>query len=300
MFSKKAFARSPIFLNLSLLLACAAATAEKGPHDAANSLRSGEVDTECLFGSSFRELLDGLSSVTVAGDTEMTSVENLEPLTREQLVLAVQQSSHTDVRTPEEAISRVDQQRVRLLGLWDVEGSRAFTAFEYGVGDNSYGAIFERGTTTIVASIHDGDFLGCSVQPGRCLFGPTFRDLAESGAFELRRTLVIRKANLAMLSSAETAQLHETLRQTYGNELDLPSALASADRGEVNQFTFRVVATGATIVAYEHGAGDTSVGALFDGESTTAVAVISDGAIEQCRLFATLGATAKSRFRPFK
>jgi hypothetical protein len=127
----------------------------------------------CLFGSSFYELYHGGSpGLEIAGEEQITSIEELyEPLWQKQLVLAVQQSSHSDVTTPEAALSRVDQQTVRRLWLFDREAARAFTVYEYGAGDNSYGAVFEHCTTTIVAKIHDGDFLECSVHPAQCLLG---------------------------------------------------------------------------------------------------------------------------------
>jgi hypothetical protein len=87
--------------------------------------------------------------------------ELADDVERAQLVLAVQQSSHSDVRTPSEALARVDQREVRRLELHERAGVGAFTVFEYGVGDNSYGAVFARGALPVLASIHDGDLLDC-------------------------------------------------------------------------------------------------------------------------------------------
>lgn len=107
---------------------------------------------------------------------EITKVAQLGDATsREQLVLAVQQSSHSDVTTPEEALSRVEQQTVRRLWLFDSAGARSYTAYEYGVGDNSYGAIFARGPLEIAAGIHDGGLLNCTAHRAQCLLPATYQ-----------------------------------------------------------------------------------------------------------------------------
>ena len=78
----------------------------------------------------------------------------------EQIIEAVRQSSH-EPTTVEEAFAAVDQNEINLTELWDASARRAFTAYEYGAGDNSYGAIFAQGTTTIAARIGDGDLYDC-------------------------------------------------------------------------------------------------------------------------------------------
>jgi hypothetical protein len=60
-----------------------------------------------------------------------------------------------------EAFAAVDQGEIAFTELWDASARRAFSAYEYGAGDNSYGAIFVHGTTTLAASIGDGDLSGC-------------------------------------------------------------------------------------------------------------------------------------------
>lgn len=50
---------------------------------------------------------------------------------------------------------------MRRIELREAAGTRRFTVYEYGVGDNSYGAFFSAGSTELVAAIHDGDLLDC-------------------------------------------------------------------------------------------------------------------------------------------
>ena len=74
----------------------------------------------------------------------MTNTEHIEQL----YVFAVYM-----LGSREQAFAAVDQQVIRRVDLYDEAGGRAFTAFEYGAGDNSYGAIFVAGTKTRAASI---------------------------------------------------------------------------------------------------------------------------------------------------
>lgn len=118
----------------------------------------------CLFGEVFSDIRDN-PALSLEREVWLRSIAEVTPLQAEQLLRAVQQSSHTDVTTAEEALSRVDQQEVRLIELTEIASGRAFSVFEYGVGDNSYGAFFAREDAAVLASIHDGDLLACGVHP---------------------------------------------------------------------------------------------------------------------------------------
>ena len=48
-----------------------------------------------------------------------------------------------------------------VVGSWTSD-DRSVT-YDYGAGDNVYGAIYTAGTTTLAAEIHDGDFYACSL-----------------------------------------------------------------------------------------------------------------------------------------
>ena len=62
-----------------------------------------------------------------------------------------------------QALARVDQQEVRVITFHELTSGLPFAVYEYGVGDNSYGAYFARDNAEVVASIHDGDILNCSI-----------------------------------------------------------------------------------------------------------------------------------------
>jgi hypothetical protein len=119
------------------------------------------LPTPCLFGEQFSDLRDHPTLAVVSEVWIRTEAQLANDVERAQLVLAVQQSSHTDVRSPSEALASVDEQEVRRLELQARTGPGAFTVFEYGAGDNSYGAIFARGSLDVLASIHDGDLVDC-------------------------------------------------------------------------------------------------------------------------------------------
>jgi Proprotein convertase P-domain len=122
--------------------------------------------TKCVFGTTFRRVREGLT-VKVERARVVSDVSQLSALEGEQLVDALHASTHTDVTTPEEALAAADQHEVNILRVWDTSNARAFVAFEYGAGDNSYGRIYPLTSAIAVASIQDGDLENCTVLPGR-------------------------------------------------------------------------------------------------------------------------------------
>jgi hypothetical protein len=116
----------------------------------------------CLFGEQFADIRTS-TTLELTSETWISSVDPLSELEAEQVVIAVQQSSHSDVTTAGEALARVDQQEIRRIELCERATGREFVVLEYGAGDNSYGAFFARESVEVLASIHDGDLLDCSV-----------------------------------------------------------------------------------------------------------------------------------------
>jgi subtilisin-like proprotein convertase family protein len=121
----------------------------------------GEVlDRTCALGEVYRDLWRA-PGLTVTSRRTIDSTAGLDAIARAQLVAAAHASSHTDVTTAEEALARFDQGEANLVEVWDATGRRAFTAVEYGAGDNSYGRVFVHGGTEVAADIHDGDLYDC-------------------------------------------------------------------------------------------------------------------------------------------
>jgi DNA uptake protein ComE-like DNA-binding protein len=99
----------------------------------------------------------GLGDEVLAWETlTPVVIPALSALERAQIVAAVQESSHTDVTTVEEAFDRVDGHEINRIVRRDAWTNQFYLKVEYGAGDNSYGAIFYWGTAHKAAAIHDG------------------------------------------------------------------------------------------------------------------------------------------------
>lgn len=236
--------------------------------------------TACLFGASFGELE---TRVNVTNRQTLNAAWPFIDSQRAQIVIALQQSSHTDVTTVEEAFMRVDGGVIETWWLYDEAGARSFTAFTYGAGDNLYGAIFFGQTTTLVASIRDGFYEGCTVRAETCALGNRYRELLASTAFEA--VLSTRILDASGLAPSRAVQLVRAVQVAYADATTATEALASVDGGEVNLTQLQHRATGRVITAYEYGAGDNSYGAIFLGDTTELVASITDGDFYDCAFF---------------
>ncbi|MDX2088705.1 MAG: hypothetical protein SFX73_12690 [Kofleriaceae bacterium] len=239
----------------------------------------------CLFGETYNDVATAPGVQTLnANQITAATLGWLSGEAQQMLVRAVQQSSHTDVTTPEEALSRVDQGVVNVTWLYEDAAQRSFLAFEYGAGDNSYGAIFEKESEAMVSSIHDGDLLQCTVQREHCLFPDTYQGLKYTTAFT---RLAHREVTAAsQLSASENAQAEIMFRHVYEQTLTAAEGIAMADRQMINVERYRHNATQREVTVFELGAGDTSVGAIFHSNTTELAGVISDLQIDGCTLFA--------------
>lgn len=91
--------------------------------------------------------------------TSVTDAKNVDATLKQQIIEACHQSSYTDVKTLADAFAAVDEGEFVVSEFKDPKSGKAFTAIDYGAGDNTYGAIFEKGSTTVAKSIHDGDLM---------------------------------------------------------------------------------------------------------------------------------------------
>jgi hypothetical protein len=247
---------------------------------------AGCFNTSCVFGQTYGEIFDN-PALTVINHRVITAadVPMLADYERQHLVDAVKQSSHTDVTTPEEAITRVDQQEMNIVYLAEPAAQRMFVAFEYGAGDNSYGAIFSRTDGSMVTNIHDGDLERCTVKAETCLLSDDWSAMRMDAAFTRTSSRVITAPS--QLSTTETAQALATFARSYRpDEPTVAEGLAMADGNALNIVKFRHDATSTLVDVFEHGAGDTSVGVIFYAGQLRQAATIDDLAIGNCTLFA--------------
>jgi hypothetical protein len=238
--------------------------------------------TTCLFGQTYGDIA-GNPDLMILGELKIT-LANLDTLSaedRQRLVVAVQQSSHTDVTTPEEALGRVDQNEVNVRFMVEPTARRRFVSFEYGAGDNSYGAIFDRGAGTMVSKIHDGDLEACTVKSETCELPEDWLQLRTSPDFTKTATRIVRQPS--ELTAVETEQAAATFARAYGAGTSVADGFAMMDNGELGVHTF--TRDGDSIDVLEFGAGDTSVGSIFIHGTPIVAGVIDDLSITDCALF---------------
>lgn len=136
----------------------------QGLHDYAASGQWGEPPVEpptneCVFGLTYRDILTTGATIVVA-ERVLDPSSSTNATQRAQIVAAVQ-SAYPSVTTVSQAFAAVDESEINHVEIWDASNRRPYTAYEFGAGDNSYGLIFDYGTTTVAARINDGDLYDC-------------------------------------------------------------------------------------------------------------------------------------------
>lgn len=238
----------------------------------------------CVFGETFRDL-DSQPALRVTARRRWTAATRLTELDRRRVVIAVRQSAHSDVTTPEEAFARVDQGEINRVDIYEPAAARTFVALEYGVGDNSYGAFFDGLGDTVVARIHDGDILDCAVVAETCLLGATYGELRQSPDFAVAGARRITAPG--DVAGLEAEQVVRAVQESYTDVRTVAAALAAVDGGEINLARFVHGATGTELLAVEYGAGDNAYGAVFYAGSVSLAAAIHDGDFYGCTFFAS-------------
>jgi len=236
----------------------------------------------CLFGSTFGEIA-GTNGLIVGSHQTFTTSAGFSDIDIQQAILALHASTHTDVTTIEAAFAAADQGELNKISIYDPTGARSFTAWEYGAGDNSYGAIFAAGTTTEVAQDHDTDIIECTVSVRSCLFGSTYNDAKTSGAFTIVSQVVITAKST--LTTVGKSQLIRAVQESNPAVTTVADAFDNVDQNEVNVVQLTHKASGKKFTAYEFGAGDNSYGALFNYGTATEAAAIHDGDLYSCTAF---------------
>lgn len=135
-------------------------------------------DANCAFGIRYRDIGHNGATVIIAQRT-MDPSSSTNATQRAQLVAAVQ-AAYPDVATATQAFAAVDGNQIHHIELYDASNRRPYTSYEYGAGDNSYGLVFEYGTTNVAARIVDGDLYSCTAMWGNEMRDcPTNDDCAE-------------------------------------------------------------------------------------------------------------------------
>lgn len=133
------------------------------PPSCADALLREAAYEGCVLGTTWYELRRS-PWITIVATQRLDATTALTAAEQVRVVRAVHASSHDDVTTSAEAFARVDEQVIDRYELADVSNDRRLTAYIYGAGDNTYGAVFDARDGAI--QVHDGDFVGCDLPPG--------------------------------------------------------------------------------------------------------------------------------------
>lgn len=123
------------------------------------------LDTACVFGDRYRDLFGGAEAIVVLGQRTLTDPTAVTSLEGKQIIAAVGATAH-EPTTVAEAFDVVDGNEVNQVQVWDASNRKAYTVYEVGAGDNSFGMAFDFGTTNAVARNNDGDWYDCAVTWG--------------------------------------------------------------------------------------------------------------------------------------
>jgi hypothetical protein len=178
---------------------------------------------------------------------------------------------------------RVDQEEMNVIFITDVDARRQFIAFEYGAGDNSYGAFFDRRGPEMVSKIHDGDLEACTARAETCLLPEDWSALRASPDYVRTATRVITATST--LTALETQQALGAFHESFPEVTTVAQGLLMVDDNELGLHTYRHT-SGREITVAEYGAGDTSVGAIYYAGTTDLAGAINDLFIEACTFFA--------------
>lgn len=174
--------------SLVPLLAGCALSAEGDTASSTEALRAAPA-AACAFGTTYHELNESTAFEPVSSHPVETGEGAAPSLSTEQaaFVLLGIQVHRPEVTTLAEGLASVDDGGLHLDFYRHKKTGFQYVAVEYGLGDNSYGAIFARASANadgVVARIHDGDLEGCTVFEAVPTPKVTYRKLAHTKALK--------------------------------------------------------------------------------------------------------------------
>lgn len=150
-----------------------------------------------------------------------------------------------------------------------------------------------RGKYRLAATCENGECDPLPTEPAACAFGDVFRSLITSSDVITTRRRVLTSPE--GLSPLEQQQVIAAVRSSAADDVEtIEEAFDAADQNELNYLELWDRTSNRAYVVIEFGAGDTSVGAYFEHGTTTRVAVIGDGDLNECSAPAGLAGGACS------
>jgi hypothetical protein len=128
-------------------------------------LSDWNYDRTCVFGPRWatQDLEPAIREIYRRWFTDASEFETIDA---QQLIRAVQLAGSPEVSTLAEALSNIDGGEARRIALWDTSSRQTWVLWEFGRGDNSYGAWFAADQATAVARVADGDTYDCDAYYG--------------------------------------------------------------------------------------------------------------------------------------
>lgn len=129
----------------------------------------------CVFGRTYWQISENPRiRVTDRSVLRLSDAQALSSAEQSRILLAIGESAADANITLIEGFDFVDQNEINKMQFWDGSNDLGFIAYEFGAGDNSFGAIFHAGSGELAARIVDGDIydgtpqanLGCDVSIG--------------------------------------------------------------------------------------------------------------------------------------
>ncbi len=115
----------------------------------------------CLLGSSWNDLKTS-TAFTKSGQRTVTMASQLSGIAAQQALAAIR-VAYDDATDLADGLSKIDQSELGVVTFKHTATGKTVDVFEFGAGDNSYGAVFTGGSLDVAAQIRDLDFYGCTV-----------------------------------------------------------------------------------------------------------------------------------------
>ncbi len=129
----------------------------------------------CVFGLRYRDIFEN-SKFLFAERSQLVlaDAEALPADEQARILFAIGEAAFDANLGLQEAFEFADDNEVNKSEFWDGSNDLPFVAYEFGAGDNSFGAIFHADTGVLAARIIDGDLydgtsaanLGCEIEAG--------------------------------------------------------------------------------------------------------------------------------------
>ena len=171
----------------------------------------------------------------------------------------------------------------------DNDGSRTYSRIKRTLGAGRYRLLVKgyAATTRGRFAIELGCSGSCATPTEVCELPSTFTEFNNNPRYAQNGERYITAAS--QLEGTEAAQALAALRLVYEDSnnpiANVAAGLALVDEGSLRVVNLFHLATNTDLTAIEFGAGDTSVGSVFFGNSLVVAGEISDSQIEDCNFF---------------